>query len=174
LTVVLRWFLVAVAALAVLVPVVLDRLPGDDDLGRGGVSRTGEWVRVDRVVDGDTIVVDRGGKRERVRYIGVDTPETKRPGTPVQCYGPEATAANRRLVEGRDVRLVLGEEPRDHYQRLLGYVYRGEDELVNATLVRDGYARTLTIAPNDRFAPRLESLQREAQDAGRGLWGACP
>ena len=129
-------------------------------------------VLVTRVVDGDTVEVQLDGAEEDVRYIGVDTPETVKPGEPVQCFGPEASAFNHRLVEGERVRLVLGEERRDVYGRLLAYVYLG-DRFVNAELIRRGLARTLTIPPNDRFAGRLKRLEIAAARAGRGLWGAC-
>jgi micrococcal nuclease len=127
---------------------------------------------VTRVVDGDTIEARIGGEVEDVRYIGVDTPETVKPGTPVQCFGPRASTFNHSLVEGRRVRLVFGVERRDTYGRLLAYVYLG-DRFVNAMLVRRGLARTLTIPPNDRFAPQLRGLELGAARAGRGLWGAC-
>ena len=129
-------------------------------------------VVVTRVVDGDTVEVQLGGAEEDVRYIGVDTPETVKPGAPVDCFGPQASSFNHRLVERRRVRLVFGEEQRDVYGRLLAYVYLG-DRFVNAELVRRGLARTLTIPPNDRFAERLKGLEIAAARAGRGLWGAC-
>jgi micrococcal nuclease len=127
---------------------------------------------VSRVVDGDTVEVLLGGREEDLRYIGVDTPETVKPDTPVQCFGPQASSFNHGLVEHRRVRLVFGVERRDVYGRLLAYVYLG-DRFVNAELVRRGLARTLTIPPNDRFAGRFERLQTAAARAGRGLWGAC-
>jgi micrococcal nuclease len=128
---------------------------------------------VTRVVDGDTIEARIDGHVEDVRYIGVDTPETVKPGTPVQCFGPQASDFNHRLVEGRRVRLVFGVERRDVYGRLLAYVYLGR-QLVNATLVRRGLARSLTIPPNDRLAPLFRRLELRAGRAGRGLWGTCP
>jgi len=127
---------------------------------------------VTRAVDGDTIEVRLGGDEEDVRYIGVDTPETVKPDTPVQCFGPQASEFNHSLVEHRRVRLVFGVERRDVYGRLLAYVYLG-DRFVNAELIRRGLARTLTIPPNDRFAGRLKRLEKAAARAGRGLWGAC-
>jgi micrococcal nuclease len=136
----------------------------------GPASATGV---VTRVVDGDTVEARIDGEVEDVRYIGVDTPETVKPGEPVQCFGPRASAFNHRLVEHRRVRLVFGVERRDAYGRLLAYVYLGR-RFVNATLVRRGLARTLTIAPNDRFAELFESLELRAARAARGLWGACP
>ena len=127
---------------------------------------------VTRVVDGDTVEVELEGEVEDVRYIGVDTPETVKPGAPVDCFGPQASSFNHRLVERRRVRLVFDAERRDRYDRLLAYVYLG-DRFVNAELVRRGLARTLEIPPNDRFAERLKRLEIAAARAGRGLWGAC-
>jgi micrococcal nuclease len=125
-----------------------------------------------RVVDGDTIEVRLGGKAEDVRLIGVDTPETVKPGTPVQCFGPRASHFTKLLLEGRTVRLAFGVERRDVYGRLLAYVHLGR-RFVEAMLVRRGLARSLTIPPNDRFAPLLRRLELRAARAGRGLWGAC-
>jgi micrococcal nuclease len=136
-------------------------------------------ARVVRVVDGDTIVASVEGEDQYVRYIGIDTPETVKPGTPVQCYGPQASEENHRLVDGRTVQLVFDRERRDDYGRLLAYVYtdaghgQTSPRFVNATLVRDGYARTLTIAPNTAHAPLLGRLAARAGKAGRGLWGEC-
>jgi micrococcal nuclease len=140
----------------------------------GGQPAAGSSVRarVVRVVDGDTIVASVDGSDEYVRYIGVDTPETVKPDTPVQCYGPRASDENHRLVEGRTVRLVFDREVRDDYGRLLAYVYLG-GKLVNAQLVRDGYARTLAIAPNTSHAAVFQRLAASAARTGRGLWGAC-
>ena len=126
-----------------------------------------------RAVDGDTIEARIGGRVEDVRYIGVDTPETVKPDTPVQCFGPRASAFNHHLVEGRRVQLAFGVERRDVYGRLLAYVYLGH-RFVNAALVRRGLARSLTIPPNDRFAPLFRRLELRAGRAGRGLWGVCP
>jgi micrococcal nuclease len=144
--------------------------------GRGGdAAPAGDRIaRVVRVVDGDTIVVAVSGRRERVRYIGIDTPESVKPDTPVQCYAHKAAAANARLVAHERVRLVPDVEARDRFGRLLAYVYRVRDGLfVNAALVRDGFARTLTIPPNVRFAARFRALAAQARRAGRGLWSAC-
>jgi micrococcal nuclease len=130
-------------------------------------------AHVTRVVDGDTIEVRLpGGGEEDVRYIGVDTPETVKPGTPVQCFGPAASAFNHALVEGRDVRLVVGPEARDVYGRLLAWVHLGR-RFVNAELLRRGLARTLAIPPNTRYAARFSRIQKAAARGGRGLWGAC-
>jgi micrococcal nuclease len=122
-----------------------------------------------RVADGDTVRVRiDGGREERVRYIGIDTPEV----TSGECFADEATAFNERLVAGREVRLELGAEERDRYGRLLAYVY-AEDVLVNAELLRKGYAQPLTVPPNVRFAGRFKRLARDARREGRGLWASC-
>jgi micrococcal nuclease len=138
----------------------------------GHPSPSSATAYVLRAVDGDTIETLIDGRREDVRYIGVDTPETVKPGTPVQCFGPRAHRFNSRLVAGERVRLVFGVERRDVYGRLLAYVYLG-DRFVNAELARRGLARTLTIPPNNRFARRFRRLQIAAARAGRGLWGSC-
>ena len=131
-------------------------------------------AQVLRVVDGDTIRVRLDGRTERVRYIGVDTPESVKPGTPVQCYAKRASAANAALVAGRSVKLVTDAEQRDRYGRLLAYVYREPDgAFVNARLVRDGFARTLTIAPNVAHEREFTQLAGDARRARRGLWGSC-
>jgi micrococcal nuclease len=128
---------------------------------------------VTRVVDGDTVEVSIGGRSEEVRYIGVDTPETVDPDEPVQCFGPQSSAFNHRLVEDRRVELDFDAERRDKYGRLLAYVYLPDGRLVEAMLARRGLARTLTIAPNDSKAALLERLSRAAARRGRGLWGGC-
>jgi micrococcal nuclease len=149
----------------------LGRDVGGSSDADSGSSRTAQVLRV---VDGDTLVVSLDGKKERVRYIGMDTPETVKPRAPVECFGKKASAENQRLVAGRDVRLVADAEARDRYGRMLAYVYRASDDLfVNAELVRRGYATPLSIAPNVRYAGRFRDLAREARRAGRGLWSAC-
>jgi micrococcal nuclease len=162
------------AALVVLAVAAYTATAGDDS--GGSPDREGARVgRVVRVVDGDTIHVQVGGTRETVRYVGVDTPESVKPGTPVQCFAKRASAFNHRFVEGEQVRLVLDAEPRDRYGRLLAYVYRVRDgRFVNAALVRRGYAQPLTIPPNVAHAEDFRRLAATARRAGRGLWSACP
>jgi micrococcal nuclease len=157
--------------LLVLVAVILQR-PWEMDLGGGEAEPETARGYVARAVDGDTIEVAFEGRREDVRLIGVDTPETVKPDTPVQCFGPRASAFEHRVVEHQRVRLVFGVERRDVYGRLLAYVYLGR-RFVNAELVRRGLARTLAIAPNIRYAERFAQLQAVAAGAGRGLWGVC-
>ncbi len=168
-----RTALQSLLALA-LVAGLADRLDLLGDPAGAPAAGGGTSVRVQRVVDGDTIKVRTAEGLDTVRYIGMDTPETKKPGTPVQCFGKRASAENERLVEGQRVRLVVGVEPRDRYGRLLAYVYRQRDgAFVNERLLAGGFARTLTIAPNDRYAPRFAAVQARARAAGAGLWSAC-
>ncbi len=140
--------------------------------GAGGDTAADETVRVERVVDGDTIVVAGG---ERVRYIGVDAPESVKPNSPVECFGPQASAENRRLLEGRTVRLVSDVEPADDYGRRLAYVFREPDGLfVNEALIRDGFAERFVRTPNQRYVGALQRAEARARAAGAGLWSACP
>ena len=168
-----RWQRGQLGSLALLlILVALIVRPWERGAGMDEGSPTAE-AYVIRAVDGDTIEARLDGRDQYVRYIGVDTPETVKPDTPVQCFGPRASGFNHRLVEGRRVRLVFGAERRDTYGRLLAYVYLGH-RFVNAILARRGFARLLTIPPNDRYAPLFRRLSLRAARAGRGLWGACP
>jgi micrococcal nuclease len=130
---------------------------------------------VARVVDGDTIVVRFGNDDETVRLLGIDTPETHKPNTPVECYGPEAAARLEALLpKGTPVRLVRDVEARDRYDRLLAYVYREPDHLfVDLVMVAEGFAGTLSIAPNLAHRDELAAAATEAQASHRGLWPAC-
>jgi micrococcal nuclease len=130
---------------------------------------------VARVVDGDTIRVRIEGHDEPVRLVGIDTPESVKPGTPVQCFALAASARTKALLpEGSEVRLVRDVEERDRYGRLLAYVYRADDDLfVNLALVREGYAVALTIPPNVAHADEIVAAARDARESGRGLWAAC-
>jgi micrococcal nuclease len=146
-------------------------LGGEDSALTAGGSAS---ARLRRVVDGDTIVAQVAGREERIRYIGVDTPETVKPNTPVQCYGPQAHDLNARLLGGAGAPLTLrfDRELRDRYGRLLAYVFH-DGLFVNGRLIASGAARTLPIAPNTTRAVQLSDLQHAARAAGRGLWAAC-
>lgn len=136
--------------------------------GAGGGSRT-----VADVIDGDTIEVDTG---ERVRLIGIDTPETKHPTRGVECYGREAAARTEQLLPvGTSLRLEYDVQRLDRFGRTLAYVYRISDDLfVNLALVQNGYAQAFTYPPNVSHADEFVAAAREAREAGRGLWGpAC-
>ena len=122
-----------------------------------------------RIVDGDTIHVKVADRIEKVRYIGMNTPELHHPTKGEEPGGREATEANRRLLAGKRVRLETDVQTRDRYGRLLAYVWVG-DAMVNAELVRQGYAQVMTVPPNVRHQELFVKLQREAREAGRGLW----
>lgn len=132
-------------------------------------------VTVERVVDGDTVVVRLGGRDERVRLIGINTPETVDPRKPVQCFGKEASNRTKSLLpRGTAVRLERDVEARDRYGRLLAYVYRAQDgTFVNLALAQEGFAESLTIPPNVAYADRFAAAVADARRASRGLWGAC-
>jgi micrococcal nuclease len=149
--------------------------------GPAGPSADGAAATADgaatvvEVVDGDTIEVEVAGSTERVRLLGVDTPETVDPDEPVGCFGPEASARTHELLPpGTGVLLERDEEARDRYGRLLAYVRRADDGLfVNELLLREGLAESLLIEPNHAYATQLLAAQDEAQQAGTGLWTAC-
>ena len=122
-----------------------------------------------RVVDGDTIHVQLVDRVEKIRYIGVNAPEIHHPTRGEEPGGREAAEVNRQLVVGRRIRLELDVRARDRHGRLLAYVWAG-DTMVNAELVRRGYAQVMTVPPNVRYQDLFLKLQREAQNARRGLW----
>jgi micrococcal nuclease len=128
-----------------------------------------------RIVDGDTIDVDVGSHHERVRLIGIDTPETKKPNTPVQCYGPEATRFTTSLLPvGARLHLERDVVARDDYGRLLAYIYlAGDGTFVNLKIIRQGYARPLTIPPNVAHTTEFVEAARVATADNIGLWARC-
>jgi micrococcal nuclease len=130
-------------------------------------------VRVTKVTDGDTIHVDYLGQDDRVRLIGVDTPEVSWYGGRGECYGEEAGQYSRSRLDGRTVRLEFDVDPRDRYGRLLAYVFLG-DELFNLTLVRLGYATADPVRPDTARAAEFAAAEQSARMAGKGLWSACP
>ena len=155
--------------------VSVDRDPSSSNSSSSNSSSSVLILR--RVVDGDTVVLQRhGAPDETVRLLGIDTPETKRPNTPIQCFGPEASTFTKRLLPaGTRVRIVRDVEARDRYGRLLAYVYRADDGVfVNLELARQGFAVPYTYPPNIAHADLLVAAAAEARDAGRGLWGTCP
>lgn len=127
------------------------------------------------VIDGDTIDVRIGYKRQRVRLLGIDTPETKDPRKPVQCFGKEASDRTKQLLpRGTIVRLELDTEERDVYNRLLAYVWRASDgQFINLDLVASGYADILSIPPNTAHADELRAAMTGAKAAPLGLWATC-
>jgi micrococcal nuclease len=129
-------------------------------------------ARVIRVIDGDTIEVNVEGAIHKVRYIGIDTPETVHPSEPVECFGKEASDKNSELVEGKIVRLEKDVSETDIYGRLLRYVWVG-DIFVNDYLVRQGYAYAYTYPPDVKYAEQFAAAQIEARENNRGLWAIC-
>lgn len=134
--------------------------------GCAPASEQGYCAAVARVIDGDTIKLVNG---ERVRYIGIDTPELHHPKKLVEYLAKEAKEFNQKLVGGKVVRLEFDVEKRDKYGRLLAYVYVG-NTFVNARLLEEGYAQILTIPPNLKYADEFLKLQRKAREENRGLW----
>lgn len=160
-----------------MLPIVLVALVAACDQGgtntpTGGLQQNAE---LRSVVDGDTITVYIDGRTERVRLIGIDTPETKKPDTPVECFGPEASAFTTKLLpEGAPLHLVRDVEARDKYGRLLAYVYRVKDGMfVNLEIIAKGYARLLTIPPNVTHVDAFVAAARNAERQNLGLWGGC-
>jgi micrococcal nuclease len=133
----------------------------------------GGEVLVTKVTDGDTIHVTYLSRDERVRLIGVDTPEVPWYGGKGECFGVEAGLFSRGRLAGRSVRLAFDTDRRDRYGRLLAYVYV-RSELFNLTLVSLGYARADPVAPDTRRAAEFARAEAQARAAGRGLWAACP
>ncbi|MDO8452142.1 MAG: thermonuclease family protein [bacterium] len=128
-------------------------------------------IKVTRVVDGDTVVISTG---ETVRYIGIDTPETVKPGTPVQCFGKEASAKNKELVLGKVVTLAKDVSEVDKYGRLLRYIYV-DGVFINDYLIRNGFASASTYPPDVKYSNQFKEAEKEARENKRGLWApeAC-
>jgi micrococcal nuclease len=133
-----------------------------------------EEARVVRVVDGDTLIIDRGQGNERLRYIGIDAPESVKPNTPVEFFAKEASHANAALVEGRTIWLETDVSDRDRFDRLLRYAWLREGDgwvFVNLELVRRGFAHAVSFPPDVRWLDTFRAAEREARDASIGLWG---
>ena len=127
-------------------------------------------AKVQRVVDGDTFVAGVKGRRERIRVIGVDTPESVDPNRPDEPYGEEASNFAKHYLDGATVRLAGDVEPRDRYGRMLAYVWLEDGTFWNALLAAEGYAQQLTIPPNVTYADLFRRLVSEAREHDRGLW----
>lgn len=148
------------------------RVESQGDLLEATSSSRVSYALVTEVVDGDTIKLDTG---QTVRYIGIDTPETKHPTKPVGCFGKEASLKNKDLVLGRKVKLVKDVSEADRYGRLLRYVYFG-DVFINDVLVREGYAFSTAFPPDIAQQEVFKAAQEEAKSENRGLWNktVCP
>jgi len=141
-----------------------------DELKNDGTKKEKLEFTVKRVIDGDTIELENG---ERIRYIGIDTPETVDPRKPVQCFGNAAKAKNTELTAGQKVRLEPDVSERDQYGRLLRYVYVGET-FINLELVRQGYAYASPFPPDVKYKQLFYEAGRAARETNLGLWQACP
>jgi len=182
---------VLLALLVVLLVVLVGGCEGlVEDVGGGGAGRApadletsvperAAWpdpprdavtAKVQRVSDGDTFVAIVRGRRERIRVIGVDTPESVDPNRPDEPYGEEASDFAKHYLDGETVRLAGDAEPRDRYGRMLAYVWLRDGTFWNALLVAEGYAQQLTIPPNVTYAPLFRRLVAEARRNDRGLW----
>jgi micrococcal nuclease len=130
---------------------------------------------VTRIIDGDTLAVRVGDQEERVRLIGINTPESVDRSRAVMCFGKEASAHLTSLVPpGTPVRMELDVEPRDRYERMLAYVHRASDgRFVNLAMVEDGFADQYTFPPNVAHTESFGEAARTARAEGRGLWSAC-
>lgn len=141
-----------------------------------GINNAEEVIVTD-VVDGDTVEVDINGAKKKLRYIGINTPETVDPRKSVECYGTEASNENKRLVEGKKVYLQKDISETDRYSRLLRYVYLpledGSMLFVNDYLVRQGFAASSTFPPDVKYSDQFNLAQKQAQDNNRGLWAIC-
>lgn len=134
-------------------------------------------VKVTKVVDGDTVEVEIEGVKKKLRYIGVNTPETVDPRRVVQCFGKEASNENKRLVEGKNIYLEKDVSETDKFNRLLRYIYLKLDDgsllFVNDYLVRQGFANASEYPPDIKYSDRFREAEREARENKRGLWGKC-
>jgi micrococcal nuclease len=145
-----------------------------DNAGRTVVENNPGMYRVTQFVDGDTIAVDMNGKTEKVRMIGIDTPETHKPNTPVQCYGPAASAFTKNTIGNKKVRLEADglNSNRDRYERLLRYVYLPDNTLLNEKIIREGFGFYYPYFPFTKSAA-FEKAQTAAQTDKKGIWGNC-
>ena len=132
-----------------------------------------DWATVLKVLDGQTIAVEWRGAKEVVRYIGVGAPELRQPVEDPEedQWARRARDWNRRLVEGRRLRLELDALPRDRQGHLLAYVFTEEGTFVNAWLIEFGFAEAVRLPPNLRYQEQFVRLERLAREKARGLWG---
>lgn len=133
------------------------------------ITRDIEKIYCTGVVDGDTIIVSIKGAKERVRLIGVDTPETKHPKKPVQRFGKEAYHFTKEMVEGKEIRLEFDWQKRDKYGRLLAYVFLPDGNFLNAEIIKQGYGFAYTKYPF-KYLEQFRDYEREARENKRGLW----
>lgn len=152
----------------------LSPTPIVESTNSGTLGIEGQKVVITKVIDGDTVEIKEGLK---VRYIGIDTPETVDPRRPVGCFGKEASAENKRLAEGHEAFLVKDVSETDKFGRLLRYVYifneDGSTVFINDHLVRYGFAKVSTFPPDVKYSEQFLAAEREARENNRGLWNKC-
>ena len=160
------------SALRILVAVALSLLVS---CSSGATTENEVLITILKVVDGDTVDIDIKGNTERVRLIGVNTPETKHPTKPIECFGPEASAYLTQLLpKGTHVRIERDIEARDRYGRMLLYLYRESDNLfINLDLVSHGYGTPMSIEPNTFHRNDFVHAAALAETTNEGLWKAC-
>ncbi len=142
------------------------------------VSLTTDSAKVAKVIDGDTIQLET---KQKVRYIGIDTPELHDPRRPVECFGKEAYEENKKLIEGKTIILEKDVSDKDKYGRLLRYVYLPQETkqttssglMVNDYLVRQGYANAVSYPPDIKYQDQFRNAQLQAKTNNRGLWNLC-
>jgi micrococcal nuclease len=159
-------------ALRILVAVGLSLLVS---CSSGATTKNEVLITILKVIDGDTVDIDINGNTERVRLIGVNTPETKHPTKPIECFGPEASAHLTQLLpKGTHVRIERDIEARDRYGRMLLYLYRESDNLfINLDLVSHGYGTPMSIEPNTFHRNDFVHAAALAETTNVGLWKAC-
>jgi micrococcal nuclease len=129
-----------------------------------------DYLKVTGIDDGDTIVLENG---ETVRYLGIDTPETHHPTIGEECGGKEATELNKKLVFGKRVRLIKDKSDKDHYGRLLRYVFTEDGYFVNYELLKQGWAQILEMSSDNLFKHTFLDAQNNAVKNKLGIWGKC-
>lgn len=148
--------------------------------GSASLPQQNSFAYVTKAIDGDTLRLSTG---EHVRLIGIDTPESRynnklerdsarsrKDANTIISMGKEAASFTRKLVQGKKVRLEFDVQKRDKYKRLLAYVYLEDGTFVNAKIVEEGYAQTMTVPPNVKYSDLFLKLQREAREKRKGLW----
>jgi len=137
-----------------------------------------EGFIVSRIIDGDTIEVTHGSEKLTIRYIGINTPETVKPNSPIECFGKQASAYNKEILQGQEVTLESDIQDKDRYGRLLRYIYfkdKGNGSvMVNKKLVEEGYAYASSYPPNVKYQDEFKEAERKARGNKKGLWGECP
>lgn len=171
------YYKILISTLSVLILIALSPLTTSQSASRAVKSATTYLLsdyKVVKVEDGDTITVDMNGKNEKVRFIGVDTPETKDPRKAVQCYGKKAAEFTKTQINNKRVRLEADEQNtnRDRYNRLLRYVYLPDGILLNAEIIKQGYGFAYTSFPFTK-KDEFKKLEDYAREKNIGLWASC-